>query len=489
MLTLAALVSLAALTGCSEEPCQGAGCNTGGGGGATGGGTGGGGTGGGGTGGGGSSGCAGGQEFIADAQTWSGTRAVACDVVVTGTLTVSAGTRVELAPGADITVAGSLVVEGTAAQRVTFAPATAGMPWGTLRIDPAVGGTRSASLKYATLSGGGGASGPVETSLVMASALYLAREDVVLDNVTVENAVGVGVVMDTVSLGAGSASLSVTGSGSFPLFLCPNRAGTVPAGSTFTSNGKSALLLSSAWLARHDCDERVVQDVTLKNLGAPWQLGTGARPAVIELSTVQSGQPDFGRTPPLLTIDPGVRLQVARNAAQAGQPGSSSIRVQNGVRSGMPEVPLGAVRAVGTAAQPIVFTSAEAAPAAGDWQGFMFKGGLDARTALDHVVIEYAGGESLSIAACVTRPSPPMGESDKDADAAIVITQAEGQPSRSLLTNSTIRDSRGNGVARMWFGTEVDHLATNTFERIGWCRQTPVATPQGSSTCTPMVCQ
>lgn len=473
------VVCVVALSGCQE--CTGSECAPTGGGSGGGTSTSGGGTGvtGGGVGGGNmSTGCQGSSEFVDNQQTWSGTRAVNCDVIVTGELTIAAGTRVELAADATIRVSpyGTLRVEGSAAQPVLFTRADATKAWGWLFIERAAA-TQEASIRYATFTGGGKDDLPLETSTRLSSTIHLTRENVVLDHVTIENSAGVGLAMDTVSLGAGSAALTVTGSASFPVFLCPSRAGSLPSG-TYTGNGTDALLLGSAWLPRHTCQERVINDLTLANFGVPWQLGTGRQAANIVLDTVHSGESDLTRARPKLTILPGVRIQAAFIPVTPNAPeGSTTIRVNQGKPSGGAYVPLGAIEARGTTAQPIVFTSAKATPAAGDWQGFYFAGGLDARSNLEHVIIEFAGGESRTSSACETKPSAGF-----DADAAVVVL-AEVSPGRSVITNSTIRDSKGSGIARVWQGGgEVDFVATNTVERVGWCMQTSV--PPAVGVCT-----
>jgi hypothetical protein len=78
-----------------------------------------------------------------------------------------------------------------------------------------------------------------------------------------------------------------------------------------------------------------------------------------------------------LTIEPGVEVRFNRYQ-----------KLTIGAASGDP----GALSARGTAADPIVFTSNEASPAAGDWYNIYFYTTTDdAGTILEHCVVEYSG--------------------------------------------------------------------------------------------------
>lgn len=78
-----------------------------------------------------------------------------------------------------------------------------------------------------------------------------------------------------------------------------------------------------------------------------------------------------------LNIQPGAQLKFSKNQQMC-----------IGAASGNP----GALVAQGTVAEPIVFTSNEAAPAAGDWYGLRFLNTCDnAATVLEHCIVEYGG--------------------------------------------------------------------------------------------------
>jgi hypothetical protein len=133
----------------------------------------------------------------------------------------------------------------------------------------------------------------------------------------------------------------------------------------------------------------------------------------------------------------------------------------------------GALVAVGTAADPVVFTSAEASPAAGDWMAIVLGGVVDSSTAIDHARVEYAGGSSnVPSSSC-----PLPGIYGRYNDAAIRIVG--GVPAKEFVTNTAITDSGSNGIDRGYLvhypdggNLGPDFLPTNTFQSIVWCLET-----------------
>ncbi|THT97695.1 hypothetical protein E9531_15470, partial [Lampropedia puyangensis] len=88
----------------------------------------------------------------------------------------------------------------------------------------------------------------------------------------------------------------------------------------------------------------------------------------------------------LLTVQPGVTVRMAANASFT--------------------LKRGALQAQGNAQAPITITSANANPAPGDWGQWRFTSGTDnARTLLEHVVMEYGAGVAIDNASPVIRNS------------------------------------------------------------------------------------
>jgi hypothetical protein len=130
----------------------------------------------------------------------------------------------------------------------------------------------------------------------------------------------------------------------------------------------------------------------------------------------------------------------------------------------------GSIVAAGTAAQPIVFTSAADTPAPGDWVGISFTSTTTPANVLDHVSLEYTGAHSgWAGFSCL-----PAGDTD---NAAILI--ANYVPPAAFLTNSSIVKGAGNGVIRGWGGGGgPSFLAGNTFD-VGMCPETMPPPPGG----------
>ena len=185
----------------------------------------------------------------------------------------------------------------------------------------------------------------------------------------------------------------------------------------------------------------------MRDRGVPYRVGNsisggdlrvGPRPGMTGLVT--------------LTLEPGVTLRFKKGGALRIHPGAGTSPA------------LGALVAAGTAEKPIVFTSAEAAPAAGDWLGIWFGFVPDPSDRIDHARVQYAGGlSSTGSAACVGPTGPEM-------DAAIRIF---GPPSSQLVTNTAILDSARHGIDRSWAADDrIDFLPGNTFQRVAACLQT-----------------
>jgi len=144
------------------------------------------------------------------------------------------------------------------------------------------------------------------------------------------------------------------------------------------------------------------------------------------------------------------------------------MRMQFGSNGNAPNNFVGVLNAVGTAAKPIIFTSGEVIPAAGDWVGIWLDTAPGSR--LDYVEINYAGAPTgIQSNNCRVNGTRDEG--------ALFVGDFSDQyvPPSNLITNSRITNSAAYGIVAMWqtgtFNTP-DLTATNTFANNARCAQT-----------------
>jgi hypothetical protein len=174
-------------------------------------------------------------------------------------------------------------------------------------------------------------------------------------------------------------------------------------------------------------------------------------------------RPPSGTAPVTLTVEAGAQIRFARLVAQPGA------LVEFGTAGAAPNNQVGVLVALGTAAEPILFTSDESSPVPGDWFGLWLA--TSPGSQLDHVVIEYAGSTSTGLSSTNCRPVGTV-------DAAGLIVggmDTEYVPPATLLTNSTIRFSQGFGIDAVWQAATVnapDLTVGNSFPSNALCAQT-----------------
>ena len=164
--------------------------------------------------------------------------------------------------------------------------------------------------------------------------------------------------------------------------------------------------------------------MTVKNLGVPVR---------IPFISMFIGPAPPATAPVKLTLKPGVVFKFPR---VGGQPGAM---VTFGTNGNAPNNRVGILYAVGTAKKRIVFTSGEAAPAAGDWKGIWLNTANGSK--LSYFDINYAGGAN-GIQSNNCRPV------DTEDQAALLVGSFSHQyvPPIDLMTNSRITNCP-NGCA------------------------------------------
>lgn len=366
--------------------------------------------------------------------------------LVAASTTIAAGATLTLEPcavvkveaGMGILVEGRLVATGAPDEPIRIERAGSA-PWTNIE-------TRKGAelrLAYTTVEGGGDPNGGRLTQFGMIDVRgdqESAPQPIFFaDHVTLKGSASLGVwVREGGAFAPGSRDLTVTGGASFPVLVWSNAAGTVPSG----RYGKNAI--DEIFLPALGTRDAIEADTTLFARGVPYRVGGETAGTSLEVGDKAAV--------PLLTIEPGVTMRFAK--------GTRLLLSNDG------DAAIGALRAEGTADAPIVFTSAEATPSAGDWTGILFAGAPDPRDAIAHARIEYAGGTSgVSSYGC---PSP-LGTTFAN-EAAVLIYG--GEPARAFVTDTRIEHSAGEGVVRGWTGAEIDFLPTNAFADVARCNQT-----------------
>jgi len=389
-------------------------------------------------------------------ETWAGngvTHLVPGTIAITGTATVTVQpcAIVSLGTGASINVNNSarLVSAGSGSGgTVSFVPTNSTAPWGALRGNSA---TSLIDLSWTTLQGAGALGGQgANSAITVAGPGYSVTPVPVLrvSNVTIDSPQGGGVYLDTSgAFTSDSTGLTIRGAIDFVLSSTMMALQSIPPGSyADASNSHPVVDVIGP-------NANVFADLTIHNY----------LPVRIKTSGMTVRAPPTGTGPVTLTLEPGARIRFARVVAAPGA------LVEFGSNGNAPNNQVGVLVAPGTAANPIVFTSDETAPAPGDWFGLWLA--TSPGSQLDHVVIEYAGAAGSGIS---SNNCKPVGAQDA---AALFVGDFDTQyvPPATLLTNSTIRYSAGFGIDAVWLAPTVnapDLTAGNTFQNNALCTQT-----------------
>jgi hypothetical protein len=348
---------------------------------------------------------------------------------------------------------GKLVAEGTANKPIHIGAIDTAKPFAKISVH---GGT--ARLAYVNIDGAGD---PLNIIPDLTGAIDLQGTDgslptqptLFVDHVTITGSKSNGIVLrDGAGFVAGSTDLTITGSAQFPISVWSRAIDGIPSGK-YTGNTRDELLIPAIGLA-----ESMKESATMHERGVPYRIGNQGSAGTLYVGSTATGAPVA-----TLTIEPGVKILVKKGGVIYIEPASLSTPAR------------GALIANGTAAKPIVFTSLEAAPAAGDWKGIWFNALPDPADKMDYTRVEYAGGTNGTISGACNTPGPN--------DGAIRIF---GPPAGQFVTNTTIVSSASHGIDRGWRGTATDFLATNTFTSVARCKQSyPKDTNGGCPTSVP----
>lgn len=344
---------------------------------------------------------------------------------------------------------GTLVAKGTADRPIRIeAVADA---WG----DILVSSQGRADLAYVEIVGGGSMAGSRAgaTLHLFGDQTQPLQALAKVNNVTIEGSAKYGVITEGHGgFDSASDALTIRRSAQMPFFVTAPSLGTIPNG-TYTGNTTDAIRVSGT-----GAYEAIDKDVTIRERGVPYVIGGEGRFG--ELSVVGA----MG-TVPVLTIEAGVTIRFIKNGGLYIERATGTFAAK------------GALVIKGTAAKPVVLTSAEPAPAAGNWIGVWFGGKPAPANSVEYARIEYAGGATGTVNfSCGT---PPRTDSARNEAAVLIL----GEPTTAFIKNTTIAKSAANGIERGWWGGPTSFLPTNTFTDVAYCQETY---PRDSSGGCPM---
>jgi hypothetical protein len=393
---------------------------------------------------------------ITAAETWTeaaSPHVLPYDTSISAAVTLEPCAVVRIAADKTVTInpGGAFIAAGEVGRPVTIEAQVPGAAWSSIR---AVGG--ALSLTHAIVSGGGA---PLNTLPAYAGALHMQSSGPAgtlhVDDVEIADSRSQGVFVNgEVGFDATSQGLRVHGSAGFPLHVWARVLGSIPAGD-YTGNGRDAIGISGS-------GGPVLDAQTMHDRGVPYHVGSGQDGTRMDVYSQAAG------TVAVLTIEPGVTIQF---------PPGGTLNVD---ASGGADVPArGALVAIGTVARPIVFTSDRGvAAAAGDWLGVGFGGEVDARSVLQHVRVEFAGGSTIT----GSNSCPYPGRVGPNYAAIRIF----GPPLSQFITDTDVISSARDGIDRGWRSDlQPDFLATNSFTALPGCKESMPATQTNACPASP----
>jgi len=299
---------------------------------------------------------------------------VTSDVNVTAALTISPGVTLEFDEGVWMSVnsGGSLSAVGTAAEPIVFTGSQE-VPgyWGGLYFY--YSNSLNNRLEHVTIEYGGAA----DEANLMTSGSSSEPARLAVRNCTLRNSAGCGFEFNDTTVMTEFATNTVIGNAAGVGELMPNMVGWLDDASDYSGNTVNGL---------HVRGGNVSDEQTWQAIGVP---------LLIEGSVNVRGP---------LTIAAGAEL-VFDSAEE------------------MTIYDDGSLRAVGTAADPILFTGSEAVP--GYWGGLWYYYSNSANNRLEYVTIEYGGAAD---------------------EGNLITTGSTSEPARLAVSNCTFRNSAGYGV-------------------------------------------
>ncbi len=386
---------------------------------------------------------------VTAAETWTAAGSphrIPTNISVLATLTIEPCAVVLLASGVTITIGstsgpGTIIARGTSAmvggsldlRPVTFDAIDRSAKWAQLYVE-ALG---TLDLEVAAVQYGGqpvtGEPGAILVQGVAGGTNGGAiTRSTKLVNVLIEGSASYGLNLNAWgALDAASRDVVIKSSGGaqapYAVRVEPGVVGTLPVGLVATGNMKDAIEVRTI--------KTFMRDDTFVDRGLPYH--------IIGPLSVNS---NADGAPLKLTIEAGVTL-------------AFEDRVGSGIFVGSSTTRQGILDAIGTAADPIVFTSNKATKAAGDWRGITFRASPATGNRISHARVEYAGGASQT-------SSFGCGPNTNDSAVFIQGTGGDQMPPASAFIDNTTFDNIGGMtvIVSAWISDTGPNFApTNTF--------------------------
>ncbi len=364
------------------------------------------------------------------------------------TLTLEPCAAVRIRPGVSLSAEGTLIAIGEEARPIAITADDPAQPFAFLTILSGGFG----DLAWVNVSHGAGetigGSGVIDVWGPGSNTSAPLELNARLRHVHIDGSEQYGLTLERGGgLTADSDDLTISGAKLGAISTRPRLAGTIPAGQ-YTGNTLDVIQVIA--------DEVMTTDTTWHDRGVPYRVGQpNGNGHDFRIGDTAKNAP---RT--VWTLDPGVVISVAA---------AGGVTLQS---SGFGQPNAGVLIANGTAAKPIVFSSAAATPAAGDWRGLVWTGVSDPADRLEYVHVAYAGGAS---GANSFHCSPKGGGAySANEDAAIALF---AQPANAFIQNCTFENSGGDGIDLAYSGSALDFRTSNTFTQIVGCN---VTTPRAA---------
>jgi flagellar hook assembly protein FlgD len=377
------------------------------------------------------------QGTIVANTTWP---ASAIPYIITGTLdvnasaapvlTIAAGNTIRFNASAQISVnhfnKGAIHAVGTPSAPILFTSNTASAQGSWLGLW--VGGISSppqSTIAYATIENGG-------STQYSRGAVTINAGTPVFDNVTFRNHQFSGVVINN-NAGAQITNSTITDNGGPGINAVGSGTPTLTVTDTaITNNSGYAVTLPVT--------------ATLTSPSGITATGNGTGRNAIEY---RAGTMNANRTWPLSPIPYVVTGTIDINASSAPVltiAAGNTIKFNSSSQLSCNHYNKGAIQAIGTATEPLLFTSNAASPAPGSWFGLWFGGTADPpQSNIAYATIEYGGSTTYTRGGiAVNAASPAFDHVTFRNNQYAGVTFVGGSP---VITNSTITANGGPGIS------------------------------------------